>query len=155
MKRNKNLQPLSRQHHNALMAVLLLRKGVQKNVDANVMKDFILSVWNDELKTHFKAEEKWMIPNVEDEELHIMYKQILNEHQQLRAFIRQFEINISTIEIIEQFYKLLDQHIRFEERIFFPAVEKNFTTTQLETIGKHIKDTRTESCASFPVKFWE
>lgn len=155
MKRNKNLQPLSRQHHNALMAVLLLRKGVQKNVDANVMKDFILSVWNDELKTHFTDEEEWMIPNAENEELHMMYKQVLNEHQQLRAFIRQFEMNISTIEIIEQFYKLLDHHIRFEERIFFPAIEKHFTTTQLETICKHTKDTHTESCASFPVKFWE
>lgn len=155
MKRNKNLQPLSRQHHNALMAVLLLKKGVQKNADAGVMKDFILSVWNDELKLHFNAEEKWMIPNAEDDELYLMYKRMLNEHQQLTEYIRQFEMNISTNEIIEQFYKLLDQHIRFEERIFFPAIEKHFTTTQLETICKHTKDTHNESCASFPVKFWE
>jgi hemerythrin-like domain-containing protein len=155
MKRNKNLQPLSRQHHNALMAVLLLKKGIQKKADKSVMKDFILSVWNDELKTHFINEEKWMMPYIEDEELNRMYKQMVLEHQQISSIILQFEMNSYSIEITEQFYKLLEQHIRFEEREFFPAIEKCFTPTQLETICKHTTDTHIESCASFPVKFWE
>jgi hypothetical protein len=56
MKRDVHLQPLSRQHHNALMAVLLLKKGVQKQADVTVMKDFILFIWEHELVHHFEAE---------------------------------------------------------------------------------------------------
>lgn len=155
MKRNRNLQPLSRQHHNALMAVLLLKKGVEKNADAGVMKDFILSVWHDELKDHFIAEEKWLLPKVDDAELNLLFKQMLKEHYQLREFIQQFENNTCTPETVEQFYKLLHQHIRFEERIFFPAIEKSFLSAQLKTIGENLTDAQTKSCASFPVKFWE
>jgi len=44
MKRNKNLYPLSHQHHNGLMAVLLLEKGVKKNAELKIMNDFIQEV---------------------------------------------------------------------------------------------------------------
>jgi hemerythrin-like domain-containing protein len=137
------------------MAVLLLKKGVQKKADKSVMKDFILSIWYNELKSHFTVEEKWMMPYTEDEELNRMYKQMVLEHQQISSIILQFEMKSYTIEIIEQFYKILEQHIRFEERAFFSAIEKCFTPTQLETISKHTADSHTESCASFPAKFWE
>jgi hypothetical protein len=55
MKRTEQLYPLSWQHHNGLMAVLLLKKGVQKKADVAVMKDFINSIRHEELDEHFEA----------------------------------------------------------------------------------------------------
>ena len=60
MQRNKNLQPLSRQHHNGLLMVLLLSKGVRKQANIQVMADFILDAWQKELQQHFKMEEEFL-----------------------------------------------------------------------------------------------
>ena len=57
MKRDDNLYPLSWQHHNGLMTVLLLKKGVQKMADLQVMHQFIDQLRQQELDEHFETEE--------------------------------------------------------------------------------------------------
>jgi len=62
MKRDAALQPLSHQHHNALMGVLLIRKGIEKKADMRVIKDFMLNWWQQDLDRHMMAEEKNLLP---------------------------------------------------------------------------------------------
>ena len=45
MKRDASLQPLSRQHHDALMACLMIEKGVRKNTDLKILQDFTRQFW--------------------------------------------------------------------------------------------------------------
>ncbi len=155
MKRNKNLQPLSRQHHNALMAVLLLKKGVQKRADVQVMQDFILAVWKDELQPHFEAEEKWLSVATHHPHLTSLHQRMLQDHETIRKYIYQFYTTVSTHEIVQSFYELLEQHVRFEERTYFPALEQYLSVKELQIIGTHVADNSVQSCAQFPVKFWE
>ncbi|WP_407520643.1 hemerythrin domain-containing protein [Lacibacter sp. MH-610] len=155
MKRDTNLQPLSRQHHNALMAVLLLKKGVQKKAEVQVMQDFILTVWKDELQTHFEAEEKWLPAATDEPVLKSIHERMLQEHEVIRNYIYQFYTTLTSHQTIQTFYELLEQHVRFEEREYFPALEQSLTSDALASIGQHLIESDAKSCADFPVNFWE
>jgi hemerythrin-like domain-containing protein len=155
MKRDKNLQPLSRQHHNALMAVLLLKKGFAKNADAEVMKHFILSVWKDELKEHFEMEEQLLSAHDENDFLSPLINQMRKEHEIIKEMIGEFLPHSTSLLRIEQFYQILEQHIRFEERVLYPAVEKNLSEDALNQLGTKVSVLPQNSCINFPVKFWE
>lgn len=155
MKRDTNLQPLSRQHHNALMAVLLLKKGVQKKADVQVMQDFIITVWKDELQSHFQLEENWLPAAPQEPTLKLLHERMLQEHEVIRKYIEQFSTKRTSYEAVQTFYELLEQHVRFEEREYFPALEQYLSVNELQSIGTHLVDKPGQSCAQFPVKFWE
>lgn len=156
MQRDKNLYPLSHQHHNGLMAVLLLKKGISKQADVKVMGDFILTAWNDELEEHFIAEEKVLEPSL----LHLpqvqeLYNRMLSEHQQIREVIAGLQQGKESIERIELFHVLLDKHIRFEERVLFPFVEEHTGKELLNKAGERLSNLPSGNCSNYPVKFWE
>ncbi len=154
MKRDENLFALSWQHHNGLMAVLLLKKGLQKKADPAVMRDFILQIKNDELDEHFAAEEQVLLAYSEKyPSLSGLYKKMKDEHKLLRQCYTELES--ASCEVIEKFYRLLEQHIRFEEREFFPMIEETLTPQELSDIGSKLTHLPHQSCSNFPIKFWE
>lgn len=156
MQRDKNLYPLSHQHHNGLMAVLLLKKGLQKNADTLVMSDFILAAWNDELNGHFIAEEEHLKPSLlQLPQLQKLYDQMMQEHQQIRSVIDALEKKNIQTELIASFRDLLEMHIRFEERMLFPFIEQHATAEVLNEAGKKLSHLPNGNCSHFPVKFWE
>lgn len=155
MKRDQNLQPLSRQHHNALMAVLLLKKGVAKNADKEVMKNFILSLWNDELKEHFLLEEQEFSEYHQNKILSPFIEQMYQEHQVIRQLVHDLFSDSATTQIFKKIYQILEQHVRFEERVLFPAIEKVLSHDVLNAMGKQFSLLPQNSCVNFPVKFWE
>lgn len=156
MQRDKNLYPLSHQHHNGLMAVLLLKKGLQKNADTGVMRDFILAAWNDELNGHFIAEEEHLKPSLlQLPQLQQLYDQMMKEHQQIRNVIDKLLQTGKQNELIELFKDQLEKHIRFEERELFPYIESNAELIVLEETGKKLSHLPNGNCSHFPVKFWE
>jgi hemerythrin-like domain-containing protein len=75
------------------------------------------------------------------------------EHQDIRLCYQELEQADYTT--IEKFYTLLDQHIRFEERDFFPLLEKTLTPDELQAIGDKLQHLSHQSCARYPIKFWE
>lgn len=156
MKRNKNLYPLSHQHHNGLMAVLLLEKGVKKKADLKIMNDFILYCWDEELNHHFKAEEEQLnSDNLQLPQLQELYSRMLGEHMIIRGIIDSIKEGKETIEQIVSFHTLLEDHIRFEERILFPFIEEHATEKALAGIGEHIGHLTNGNCNNYLFKFWE
>ncbi len=156
MKRDKTLYPLSHQHHNGLMAVLLLKKGISKQADLKVMSDFILTAWKAELEEHFIAEEKVLAPSL----LHLpqvqdLYNRMLNEHEQIRTIITDLQQGKESTELIESFHISLDKHIRFEERLLFPYIEENTRKDFLNKAGEKLSNLPNGNCSNYPVKFWE
>jgi hemerythrin-like domain-containing protein len=155
MKRHEQLQPLSRQHHNGLLAALLLKKGMAKSADANVMADFIIDFWKNDLQNHFESEEQVIIPSLVNTAFDkILNDQLLREHGLIRSYIDSLKNNADDASTIKAFTELLEKHIRFEERIYFPEAEKILSEEQLQKIGKQLKD-EGENCINYPVKFWE
>lgn len=156
MKRHLQLQPLSRQHHNGLLIALLLSKGIKKKADRQVMASFISHNWQADLKEHFHLEEAYLLPMLTRHSFdQAMIEKLLAEHAMLTGLANE-AIN-GTIEThqIEFFANLLNEHIRFEERLFFPAAEKVLTESELEEIGSVLKDTDDKNCMQYPVPFWE
>ncbi|MBC7826242.1 MAG: hemerythrin domain-containing protein [Chitinophagaceae bacterium] len=156
MVRDKNLQPLSRQHHNGLLMVLLLSKGEKKHADLRIMGDFILDGWQKELKEHFIMEEDILVPALQDKDFDRKYTdRLLSEHSQIRSIIKKIEEGLFTTEDLHFFYQTLEQHIRFEERIYFPEAEKILDPEELQRIGLLLHAGSAKNCMDYPVKFWE
>jgi hemerythrin-like domain-containing protein len=156
MKRHQQLKSLSREHHNGLLASLLLKKGIAKNADPDIMAAFIIDFWKNDLAVHFEKEEMVLLPALSytlfDEHLN---KRLLEEHKRLRSYVLALQHEEPTALLINDFAGLLEQHIRFEERIFFPEAEKKLTEEQLQQIGEQLKDDEASNCMNYPFKFWE
>ena len=58
---------------------------------------------------------------------------MLAEHQQLRDLFETTEVNSENLKKTEE---LLQEHIRFEERYFFPLIQDIATTEQLNAIAE-------------------
>lgn len=156
MKRHQQLQPLSRQHHNGLLAAMLLKKGINKAANPKDMAAFIIDFWQKDLEEHFRAEEDLLLsPLIATDFDKSLIATLLREHNLLRSYTADLKQNDNAINTIELFADMLEQHIRFEERQFFPAAEKSLSEDQLAEIGKHLHDGDTQNCINYPIKFWE
>ena len=157
--RHTSLQPLSRQHHQGLLASLLLEKGLKKNASLKLMRDFIIQFWEDELRVHFEKEDLLFLP--------LAYKypvliealtQLKNEHQEIRLIIQKLnnEARAEQLETIASFANALEKHIRFEERQLFNAIQEALPEDELEEFNSELDSiSEKDFCTKYPNKFWE
>lgn len=156
MKRNINLQPLSRQHHNGLLAALLVNKGLKKGADEKQIGGFITHMWQQDLQSHFEQEEEVLIPLLQPTSFDAsLTRQLLQEHQQIRSLVDRIGTGNFTKDDLTQFASILEQHIRFEERIYFPEAEKSLSDETLQQVGHLLNQEEGENCMNYPIKFWE
>lgn len=154
MKRHENLQPFSKQHHNELLACLLLRKGVKKKADLSVMRDFIRQFWKSDLSEHVALEEKTLIPFLMNHTSLRSYASILhNEHELIQRIYERNSNGQISYRNLELFAETVEQHIRFEERVVFEQIQDSLPD---ETLKKFlVEDNKQADCSVFPVKFWD
>jgi hemerythrin-like domain-containing protein len=156
MKRHSSLQPLSRQHHNGLLVALLVAQGIKKQADLRIISDFILNAWDQDLKEHFLAEEEVLLPALAGTDFNKgLISQLLNEHDTIRQLVASLIRGDADYNLLEQFHILLSNHIRFEERIFFPEAERLLSTGALQMIGSRLNGLESINCMNYPIKFWE
>ena len=100
-----------------------------KNIEIERIKTYADWFFNNELIPHFELEEAHIFPILKaDNEL---VKRALAEHRRLkRLFNDEKDVERSLHKIEEE----LEQHIRFEERILFPEIQKTATEAQLALI---------------------
>lgn len=153
MKRAVALQPLSHQHHNALMACMLINKGIAKAADTNVMRDFVANLWNEDLLPHFKAEETFLFPLFPPN--HPYKKVIEREHETLSLLIQRISIIRLGYTQFKVFARLLEDHIRFEERIAFNYLQDVAGQAKMEEVEKSLSSIHSRKCTDYPKKFWE
>ncbi len=154
IKRAVELQPLSRQHHNGLFFCLLLEKGVKKQADKIILRDFCRYFWEEDLKHHFELEEKHLSSFVSYAELKEGIEKILSDHQYIRKFFEQPAI-LTEYSIFDQLQNILEKHIRFEERELFPLIQSNISSLELHELGDAFENEVNNNCSVYPVKFWE
>lgn len=130
-KRHKALQPLSREHHHGLLLSWKIRNGFNKKVAPERIKSYADWFFETHLIPHFEMEETHLFSILETN--HKFVKRALSDHRRLkRLFNNEDDITKSLSKIEEE----LEQHIRFEERILFPEIQKTATETQLAHIEK-------------------
>lgn len=154
MKRHPAIQPLSRQHHTLLLAVLLLKKGLAKNAPLPDMISFLNRVWMEVLESHTIQEESILIPLFDVAELKAENQSVLNEHKELELLYQKCNSAGATKHELQLFVELLEKHIRFEERHYFPKLESLADAETLDKLSSGLTEIPT-SCLQFTPAFWE
>lgn len=123
MKRIPALQPLSREHHTALTLAKACERAAQSCDEERVGKacQRVLQAFSDELEPHFQIEEQSLLPLLRSAGNTQLEQRTLEDHEQLRALLGGLQRN--DIKALDSFGKLLTEHVRFEERELFPALE--------------------------------
>ncbi|MBV8327723.1 hemerythrin domain-containing protein [Chryseobacterium sp.] len=150
MKRNENIILLSRDHHSGLLCSWKIRQGLKKTVETKRIQKYILYFWKYHLKHHFREEEQILFPYLEDK----YAARVQSEHQQIKSLISQIK-NSENRDLFSDFAGLLEQHIRFEERQWFPHLEEKLNNTVLDKIGKELNHIHSEEKDDDPDEFWK
>lgn len=131
IKRNRDLQALSRDHHHSLLLCWKIRTGFSKGVAADRIKHYIDWFFEHHIRPHFEMEEKHLFPILgNDNEL---VKKALEEHRRLGRLFNDTKDIPKSLSLIEE---ELEKHIRFEERILFNEIQKVASEAQLQLISK-------------------
>lgn len=148
MKRNENILPLSREHHFGLLFCWKIRQALQKEVDIVRILPYIRYFLQNHLLPHFHSEETILF-KYEDE----LCQQAIAEHAAIKDLADAIlnGKNKSLQELID----LLDRHIRFEERVLFPHLEKSILPEALKEIGMQLQELEKEQPKDhYPDEFW-
>lgn len=136
MKRDPQLQDLSRDHHHALVlarkAQTAASQATQEELDW--IWDRITHSFHQELEPHFEVEEQCLLPGLEVAGEHALVQRTLSDHQQLRAMVSGPQSR--TREALLQFAELLTAHVRFEERQLFATAQATLRPEQLQEIAE-------------------
>ncbi|MGN6257695.1 MAG: hemerythrin domain-containing protein [Solirubrobacterales bacterium] len=129
MKRAEALQPLSRDHLKALLAAKALREATEPDAARIAFLDF----WRDHGAHHFRVEEEVLLPQwaLYAEVDRPMVDRMLEEHLRIRREALRLVAGEGTLDDLHALGDLLHDHVRFEERQLFPAIEDSLSDEQL------------------------
>jgi len=132
IKRDKSLQPLSRDHHHGLMLCWKIRTGMKKGIEINRMKRYTDWFFKNHAEPHFKAEEDYIFPILGME--HELISRAMEEHERLAMLFNDVEDIEKSLNLLAE---ELEKHIRFEERVLFNEIQKIATREQLDVVDEH------------------
>lgn len=134
MKRDPNLQDLSRDHHHALVLARRAERAAETGADEEVasMWESIAHAFDSDLGPHFEVEEHHLLPPLEAAGEDELVGRIRSDHQQLRALCAQTGDDRGRLR---RFGELLREHVRFEESELFPRAEKVLDPSELVAVA--------------------
>ena len=135
MKRDRRLRQLSDDHHQALV---LARRATSA---ASVKPETLAGLWDEvarrfhsELAPHFSIEEQYMLPALARAGGAALAKRTRDEHAELRRIVSDDGHDLATR--LDRFGTLLRDHVRFEERVLFEAVQERLSDAELEAVSE-------------------
>jgi hemerythrin-like domain-containing protein len=145
MKRLPELQQISMEHHQGLVFARKVKRAA-----ASGDEDKITGMWvkveasyETELKTHFQIEEQYIASVLEQHGETKLVKQLNDEHTAIRQiFLPECG---RTAADLNNFGVLLEQHIRFEERVFLETAQKYMSSDELQAVANACKATKEDS----------
>lgn len=142
LKRHKVLQPLSRHHMIGLHTALKLKRaGTEESrwTIEETIRD-LKSFWDPEGQQHFREEEEILIPafaqyvSIDRKEI----TEMLLEHAQIRSLINTIlQAKEQDLPKMHELGVLLEIHIRKEERVIFPMIEKALPEEKLQELAPY------------------
>lgn len=145
MKRTPELEPLSRDHHQALAIALTLRRS-----PAEARAPFA-AFWREHGIGHFAIEERLLAPDLldGDEEWRAGTRRMSSEHAEITALAERFLASDPAaadpatadpaIADAERLGTLLRDHVRFEERELFVLLEQRIDRERLRALGAELE----------------
>lgn len=142
MKRDEALTGLSRGHHQALARALKLKRADESSA-AEALRDMV-EFFDAHGALHFRVEEEVLLPGyVRDASADPNDEQIvrvLTDHVWIRARIAALrEEDAPSAAELRELGQRLDDHVRHEERVLFPAIEQALSADQLAALGRAVE----------------
>jgi hemerythrin-like domain-containing protein len=135
IKRSPQLTPLSREHHEGLLFGWKIKQGLKNGTDINTIGRFVQWFWVSHLQEHFRLEEQVLAAYMPAGDL--MVDRMINEHQEIEALIHINENIVDEANLLN-IADAIANHIRFEEREFFPHAESTISLENLDKIYEHL-----------------
>ena len=141
MQRDVALQPLSRDHHHALVVAAALRRA-----DADAGARF-LTCWHADGSRHFRIEEEVLLPAFAEhgDPAAEPLVRMLADHARIRAHAARLERGEAGDEELRLLGEQLAGHVRLEERVVFPLVEETLPGPDLQRLGDAIERAEAET----------
>lgn len=144
MKRHEALQPFSRDHNVGLvLARNLSRADAEDQPGRERLAAEAASYWREEMEDHFAEEERLLAPLASPESA----RRLKEEHAAIAETLARVGARADTAAM-RTLGRLLDDHIRWEERQFFVEIEQSATPQQLDDLAKAaeaVEDKRADS----------
>jgi hemerythrin-like domain-containing protein len=148
MTRHSSFVPLSREHHDGLSLAIRLQQGSRASLtmwshDLRWQAEHTVNFFDEHLVRHFRIEEDVLFPvagtYIKDHPE--LADRLVNEHRQLEALAELLRHPISRMlpAKLKEFGKLLEGHIRAEERELFPCCESSIPQDTLAELGRKIR----------------
>jgi len=140
MLRDKNLVPLSRQHQHALALCVRLDRAIEAGpVEVDAWQSEIQAIFEQEIGTHFSAEEKVLFPAANRyPQLADIVEELRAEHQALRDLFRRAGSRQLKKPDLAVLAETLSSHIRKEERVLFEGMQKAMSVAELARLGREL-----------------
>ena len=156
MKRSRQLQPLSREHHAGLVVASRIERGLGLGADPTVIAAYALSIWEQWLEPHFAMEEALLPPLLERIPGDVtLLRRLLREHEEFTGPVARLRAGEDLARTLRGFAWALREHIRFEEREMLPALEFSLDEEGLARIDEALHGRHAQPDTGWPVKFWE
>ena len=141
LKRDPALLPLSRDHHFALRQCLWLRRAAgaaDVAAAARVARDY-LDFHRDELVAHMADEEAIVFPAFDPFD-GAATDRLRREHREIDGLTSGLRARLDEggdpRPLMAEIASLLDDHVRYEERAYFMAVQERLPAARLRAIGE-------------------
>lgn len=146
-KRHKGLVPLARDHHDGLLLALRLQQGKQAlprlwSHDPHEQAKHVVAFYEEHLRHHFEAEETGLFPLAA---YHVaqsrsLIESLIQQHRTLERYVARFrKPDPQTLEQdLKEFGKILEDHIRKEDRELFPMLEEQAPDHVLLEVEKQV-----------------
>lgn len=95
LKRNSALQPLSREHHFALLLCWKIRRGLELNIALERIGKYVQAMWKHQIADHFDIEERYVF-SIMDQSDELVLKAVL-DHRLLKRLVSEEPFTIKTL----------------------------------------------------------
>jgi hemerythrin-like domain-containing protein len=140
VRRSEFLQALSREHHQGLyVALQLIRAAPDTQEEA---RRAFLEFWRTEGRRHFRIEEEILLPAYArhrpvDEPAVV---RVLTDHIELRRLATDVgDDQTASVDRLHELGIKLQGHIRHEERILFPAIERALPDGERQELAEELE----------------
>jgi iron-sulfur cluster repair protein YtfE (RIC family) len=138
MIRHEAIAELSRDHHQALMEAIKLKRASDETAE-QVAADFV-AFFDDECQHHFMVEEQVLLPLYAkfaglETAVDPLVIQMLHEHVELRALVEELRAGDAGAQLVRELGQRLDGHVRHEERKLFPKIQGALSDDQLSELA--------------------
>lgn len=146
-KRHKGLVPLARDHHDGLLLALRLQQGKQAlprlwSHDPIEQAKYVVTFYEEHLRRHFEAEEQGLFPLVAQHvaQSRPLVAELIQQHRTLEHYVARFRKPEpqTLVYDLKEFGKILEDHIRKEDRGLFPMLEEHAPDHILLEVEKQV-----------------